>query len=75
MATNQLQERIIRVLIFILLGFIVVRYCFRTSGSDQLISSDLRISSDLDQIKIVLGMTVVFMFVNTYYPVVVTKNP
>jgi hypothetical protein len=71
MATNQLQERIVRVLIFILLGFIVVRYCLRTSGSDQRIGS----ASDLDQIKIVLGMTVVFMFVNTYYPVVVTKNP
>lgn len=68
MATNQLQERIVRVLIFILLGFIMVRYCLRKSGD----SSGL---SDLDQIKIVLGMTVVFMFVNTYYPVVVTKNP
>lgn len=62
MHQSDIQSRIIRVLIFILLGFVVIRYLSGVS------------LSDIDQIKIVLGFTICFMFVNTYYPTVVIQN-
>lgn len=62
MSRTDIKERFVRVLIFIILSFIIIR-C--------LLGLDL---SDFNQIKIVLGMTVCFMFVNTYYPNIVTKK-
>lgn len=57
-----MKSRITRIIIFMLLGFIIVRYL---TGIEL---------SDIDQVKIVLGSTICFMFVNTYYPTVVTQN-
>jgi hypothetical protein len=63
MYKNQdIKERIVRVLIFVILSFIMLRY---------LLGLEL---SDIDQTQIVLGLTVCFMFVNTYYPVVITNH-
>jgi hypothetical protein len=59
---DDFKERIARVMIFIVLSFIIIRY---------LLGIEL---SDIDQTKIVLGLSVVFMFVNTYYPVVLTRE-
>jgi hypothetical protein len=56
----QIQERLLRLLIFIILNLIVLRYI---SGIGL---------SDYDQIKITGISTLIFMFVNTYYPHVVT---
>ncbi len=59
---SNIQSRITRVLIFILFGFILVRYLTGV----QL--------TDFDQTKIVIGLTICFMFVNMYYPTVVIQN-
>ena len=59
---QNIQSRITRLLVFILLGFIVVRYL---TGIPL---------SDLDQTKIVFGMAFLFMFLNTYYPSVIIQN-
>jgi hypothetical protein len=56
-----IKERIIRILIFIILSFIMLRY---------LIGVDL---NDIDQVKIVIGVSICFMFVNTYYPTIITQ--
>jgi Flp pilus assembly protein protease CpaA len=56
-----LKDRLIRLIIFIILSFIIVK-CFTgvnlTNG---------------EQINIVMGVAICFMFVNTYYPQVVLK--
>jgi hypothetical protein len=56
-----IKERIVRLLIFIIINYIIVRYALGLN------------LSDIDQTKIVLGSSVCFMFVNTMYPVVVTR--
>jgi hypothetical protein len=61
MNNNDIKERIIRILIFIIGSFIILRYLLGLT------------LSDIDQIKIVFGISVCFMFVNTYYPVVITQ--
>lgn len=53
---NDITERIVRVLLFMIFSFVLVRYALGLS------------LSDMDQTKIVLASTVCFMFVNTYYP-------
>ena len=60
--SNIIIDRIVRLLIFIILNFIIIRY---------LLALNL---SDTDQIKIVLASTVCFMFVTMYYPLVVIKD-
>ncbi|VBB18112.1 hypothetical protein YASMINEVIRUS_575 [Yasminevirus sp. GU-2018] len=63
MQSNQdnIQERVVRILIFVLMNFIILRYL---AGLEL---------GDGDQLKIVAVTTLCFMFVNTYYPYVVTK--
>ena len=58
---SNIKERIVRMMIFIILSFIMLRYILGLN------------LSDIDQTKIVLGITVCFMFVNTYYPTVITQ--
>jgi len=58
---TSIKERIVRLLMFIILSFLVLRYALGLC------------LTDIDQIKIVIGLSVCFMFVNTFYPVVVTK--
>jgi len=55
----ELIDRIVRVLIFMFMGFIIVKYVPESK------------LGDMEQMKIVLAMTVCFMFVNTYYPFVI----
>lgn len=55
---SDIKERIVRMMIFVILSFVMLRY---------VLGLDL---SDIDQTKIVLGATICFMFVNTYYPIV-----
>lgn len=59
---NNTQERVVRMLIFILMNLIILRYL-----------SGLELGEN-DQIKIVMVTTLCFMFVNTYYPHVVTNS-
>lgn len=62
MYQSDISERIMRILIFMLLSFIILRFLIATT------------LSDIEQIKITAAVTVCFMFVNTYYPVVITKD-
>ncbi|AYV77436.1 MAG: hypothetical protein Dasosvirus2_32 [Dasosvirus sp.] len=55
-----IKERIVRVLIFMIFVFLLIKYI-------------VGVPSLTDQINIVLVSTVSLMFVNTFYPVVVTK--
>ena len=59
--SSDIKERILKILIFIIISFIMLRYIL-----------DVPLS-DIDQTKIVLGITICFMFVNTYYPTVLTQ--
>jgi hypothetical protein len=59
---SNIKERIARIMIFIILSFMMLRYA---TGVEL---------ADIDQTKIVLGMSVCFMIVNTYYPTVITNN-
>ena len=58
---SDIKERIVRMMIFIILSFIMLRYII-----------DIELN-DIDQTKIVLGITICFMFVNTYYPSIITR--
>jgi hypothetical protein len=58
---DNLQDRIIRLFIFIITNFIILRYL---SGIDL---------TDYEQIKIVIISTICLMFINTYYPYVAIK--
>lgn len=58
---NDIKERIVKMMIFIILCFIMLRYS---------VGVEL---NDIDQIKIVIGISICFMFVNTYYPTVITQ--
>ena len=58
---NSLQDRIIRLLIFALINFIILRYL-----------SEINLTN-YEQIKIVLISVLCFMIVNTFYPYVVMK--
>lgn len=57
-----IQERVLRLLIFILLNFILVRYVLDITMDDY------------SQIKIVAVSTLCFMIVDTYYPHVIINN-
>jgi hypothetical protein len=59
---NIQRERIIRILLFIIFGFVILRYIL-----------DINLT-DVEQIKIILSMTLCLMFVNTYYPHVIIKE-
>jgi len=59
--TDNLKDRIIRLFIFILMNFIILRYLSGVHLTDQ------------DQIKIVAISAICFMFIITYYPYVVAK--
>jgi hypothetical protein len=59
MQGHDIESRILRVSIFVLLSLIILRYLTGIS------------LSDVDQMKIVLGSAVCYMFVNTYYPDVI----
>lgn len=59
---GETTTRIVRILIFALLSFVLVRYAL---GVDL---------TDTEQIKIVLATSVCFMIVNTYYPVIITRD-
>lgn len=58
---SNIKERVVRMLIFVILSFVMLRY---------VLGIEL---SDIDQTKIVLGVTICFMLVNTYYPTVITE--
>lgn len=58
---NLIQDRIIRLLIFILINFIALRYLSEVNLTDY------------DQAKIVAISTICFMFISTYYPYVIAK--
>jgi hypothetical protein len=51
------SNRLARLLIFMLLNFVLVRYALAVN------------LTDIEQIKIVLASSICFMFVTTYYPV------
>lgn len=59
---ENIYERVIRFLMFILLVSLIIRY-----------ASGMCIS-DCDQLKIIVISAFVFMFVNTYYPYVPINN-
>lgn len=54
--------RLIRLLIFVLIIFVLVRYVLEIN------------LTDIEQIKIVLAAGLCFMFVNTYYPIIITRD-
>ena len=58
---DDLQDRLVRLLIFVLMFFIILRYL-----------SGINIS-DFEQIEIVVISAICLMFVNTYYPYIVLK--
>lgn len=58
---SNIKEKIVRLLLFITLSYVMLRYCLGLN------------LSDIDQTKIVAATSVCFMFVSTYYPEVVTK--
>lgn len=57
-----LQERLVRLLLFVLLNFLLIRYVLDVELDDSA------------QIKIVLIATLCFMFIDTYYPRVIIQN-
>ena len=59
MEESDIKERVVRLMFYILLSFIVVRYFLNLNLTDT------------EYVKIVLATSVCFMFVNTYYPVIV----
>jgi hypothetical protein len=59
---GETTTRIVRILIFVLLSFVLVRYAL---GIDL---------TDTEQIKIVLATSICFMAVNTFYPVIITRD-
>lgn len=56
-----ITERLIRVFIFIIFNFIIIKYIL-----------DIKLS-DNNLVMIILTSLFCFMFVNTYYPVIITK--
>lgn len=56
------KERIVKILMFIILCFLIIRYCLFIE------------LTDIDQLKILMGVSVCFMFVDTQYPHVVKKK-
>ena len=58
---SDIKEKVVRLLLFIILSYVILRYGLGLN------------LSDIDQTKIVAGLSVCFMFVNTYYPTVITK--
>jgi len=58
---DDLQDRIIRLFIFILMNIIILRYF---SGINL---------TDYEQIEIVAISTICLMFINTYYPYIAVK--
>ncbi len=57
-----IKERVVRLMMFIILSYVIVRYALGLN------------LSDMDQTKIVLGSSICFMFVNTMYPVIMTRQ-
>ncbi len=60
--SNIIIDRLVRILIFVVLNFIIIRF---------LLGLNL---SNIDQIKIVLASTLCFMFVLMYYPIVILNQ-
>ena len=58
---NDISEKLIRLLIFVVASYIMLRYA---SGVEI---------NEYDQTKIVLIVSAVFMFVSSYYPNVIIK--
>ena len=59
---TNIKERIVRILLFIILSFIMIRYILHIE------------LNDIDQTKIVLGIAICFMIINTYYPSININN-
>jgi hypothetical protein len=59
---NNSVDKCIRLLIFVLFSFVFVRYALGLELTDW------------EQTKIVLAVSASFMFVNTYYPVIMTPK-
>jgi hypothetical protein len=55
-------HKLFRLLIFVIIIMIIIRY---------FLDIDL---SDMDQLKIILSVTVVYIGISTFYPYVVVKN-
>lgn len=61
-----IKDRLLRLLIFIITCFLIIRFIIVPSAYTDI--------TDIDQAKIITAATICFMFVNTYYPVVVLKE-
>lgn len=59
---STIQERLLRLLIFILLNFVLIRYVLDVTLDDY------------SQIKIVAISTLCFMIIDTYYPRVIINK-
>lgn len=62
MYTLETKERLYRVIIFVILNLVLIRYFIGIN------------IDDIAQIKIVLVSVICYMFINTYYPVVVPRG-
>ena len=62
MFTQEIKDKLIRIIIFIVFNLVLLRYI-----------SDIQLD-DMTQIKIVLISTICYMFVSAYYPVIVIRD-
>lgn len=66
MLKQNINEKILRLLIFIILNFIIIKYIINPNLTNDL--------TDTEQVLITLSSTLCFMFVNTYYPSIVDNS-
>ena len=62
MLTQDITDKLISVLLFIIIGFLIVKYLLKLNISES------------DQINLIISMTILYMFITTYYPSCIFKN-
>lgn len=66
MLKQNINEKILRLLIFVILSFVIIKYIINPNLTNSL--------TETEQVLITLSSTLCFMFINTYYPSIVNND-